>query len=526
MNTLRPRLWSTLVVLLGVTGIGSAGEPDAAAVLDRVRAAVGYEHIAGQGGGMMATGSATVAGIECTTTIMFSGDRACVQRIDGPISTSSAMDGDTIWISDIGGETRRAYNADRATTELGLLILCYGYLGSDRPLKFEVDEAACTPGSIALSFHGSTGPAKGTLLIDRETALPQSWSYDVGAGRTNVTLGDYHELKGVKIPGRVTTMSHGGSSVHLRLDTVSEAPTFVRSPYQFVDGAPNDAAFDAQVSPELEVVKAPTGHLLVHPLINGKDLGWFIFDTGAGNSVLTTAVIKELGLEEFGDVPAKGVGGTSQASFCRPATLTLGPITMNEPLMVGLDLSFLDVHMGRRVAGLIGYNLLARAVTRIDMVAPAISIYDPATYDGSALPWQNLVIDQRIPHIEASFEGHTGLFRLDTGAAQMSVSMHEPAVRRLNLLEGRETKDSKSGGVGGMVSVLRGELAWFDLAGHRTERVRAEFATQATGAFSDPFSLGNIGGVLLRPFVFITDYRRDRIAFVLRPEEKQPAAPK
>lgn len=77
-----------------------------------------------------------------------------------------------------------------------------------------------------------------------------------------------------------------------------------------------------------------------------------------------------------------------------------------------------------------------------------------------------------------------------------------------------------------MVSVLRGELAWFDLAGHRTERVRAEFATQATGAFSDPFSLGNIGGVLLRPFVFITDYRRDRIAFVLRPEEKQPAAPK
>jgi hypothetical protein len=98
----------------------------------------------------------------------------------------------------------------------------------------------------------------------------------------------------------------------------------------------------------------------------------------------------------------------------------------------------------------------------------------------------------------------------------MSVAMHEPAVRELGLLEGRETTDSKSGGVGGFVKVKRGVLAWFELGGVRTEAVRAEFALEAKGALADPYSLGNIGGVLLKPFVLVTDYGGGRIAFVPR----------
>jgi hypothetical protein len=130
--------------------------------------------------------------------------------------------------------------------------------------------------------------------------------------------------------------------------------------------------------------------------------------------------------------------------------------------------------------------------------------------------WETLVIDQRIPHVRAKFEGHEGLFRLDTGVGSGTVSMHEPAVRELKLLEGRETTDAKAGGVGGFESVKSGELAWFEIAGKRMEKVKADFATEAKGAFADPWSLGNIGGGLLRPWVLVTDYTRGRVGFVER----------
>ena len=40
----------------------------------------------------------------------------------------------------------------------------------------------------------------------------------------------------------------------------------------------------ADIPAELEVKLTYTGHLLVHPLIDGQDVGWFVFDTGAGGN--------------------------------------------------------------------------------------------------------------------------------------------------------------------------------------------------------------------------------------------------
>jgi hypothetical protein len=89
-------------------------------------------------------------------------------------------------------------------------------------------------------------------------------------------------------------------------------------------------------------------------------------------------------------------------------------------------------------------------------------------------------------------------------------------VRELAMLEGRETTDARAGGVGGTVAVKRGELAWFELGGRRTGRVMAEFAMEDKGVFGDAYTAGNIGGVLLRPFVLVMDYPRGRIAFVAK----------
>ena len=119
----------------------------------------------------------------------------------------------------------------------------------------------------------------------------------------------------------------------------------------------------------------------------------------------------------------------------------------------------------------------------------------------------------------ARFEGREAPFRLDTGAAGDTVSFHEPAVAEFALLEGRETSGAMAGGVGGMVKMRSGTVTTFAIGGHTFENMPAQFATQRVGAFADPYTAGNIGGVVLGNFRLVLDYPHRRIGFIERETE-------
>src|SRR5262249_30249690 len=108
-------------------------------------------------------------------------------------------------------------------------------------------------------------------------------------------------------------------------------------------------------------------------------------------------------------------------------------------------------------------------------------------------------------------------FRLDTGAEGF-VTIHEPTVRRLDLLVGRQLTDSRLGGVGGLVEAKSRRPSWVELGGVRRGGVPATFGIEATGNFADGQKDGNIGVRLLEPFVLVLDYPHERIAF--RPRGK------
>lgn len=61
------------------------------------------------------------------------------------------------------------------------------------------------------------------------------------------------------------------------------------------------------------------------------------------------------------------------------------------------------------------------------------------------------------------------------------MTRHAPAVERLGLLAGRETRESRSGGVGGSRPSRKGKLAWFELADRRFESPEVEFAGAGEG---------------------------------------------
>lgn len=276
-------------------------------------------------------------------------------------------------------------------------------------------------------------------------------------------------------------------------------------------------AFDPAIAAELEVKRAPTGHLLVRPRINGQEAGWFIFDTGAGIEVISTPHVERLGLTGAGSVEAVGVGGGENAKLVKAGALALGPMTLTDHVMMVSDLAFLTPHLGEEIVGVIGFGVLSRCIAEMDLSEGRVALHAPDEGALQGLAWTDLVLEGRVPAVRAMFEGHEGVFRLDTGS-NGHVTFHQPAVKKWKLIADRELTDTKLGGVGGFVAAKEGTLAWFEIGGLRTEDVPASFAIEAKGTFADTKRDGNIGVELLKPFTLYFDYAGERIAFVKRAE--------
>jgi predicted aspartyl protease len=282
-----------------------------------------------------------------------------------------------------------------------------------------------------------------------------------------------------------------------------------------VVGAPAPHAavvFDPACSSALTVERAPTGHLLVHPWIDGKPAGTWIFDTGAGMCVVSTPRVAELALRAGGRIDAVGIGGAESAATYTAPTLTLGPMTLRDHALLATDLSFLERHLGQPITGVVGYGVLSHCVAELDFVAARIDLHDPATYELAAAQWTELDLAGRTPAVHATFEGHEGLFQIDTGQ-NSAVVCQWATVAELGLHERDGLREASVRGVGGQIAAKAGTLAWFEFGGVRQENVDALFLLEAKGSRADTRRAGAIGAALLRPFVLITDYRNARIAF-------------
>lgn len=273
-------------------------------------------------------------------------------------------------------------------------------------------------------------------------------------------------------------------------------------------------------SPErLEVRRAKTGQLLVHPKIDGQSLGWFVFDTGTGGTVIHAAVAARLKLKRLSSVGVVTAFASSQASLNQANSLELGPVVIDKPFLVTMDLGFLQGMVGKDVVGLIGYDLLSRCVAQVNLSESSIQLYDPRTYRLTSGRWEKLVFDSDIPIVKGKFDRGEGLFRIDVGATGLAgnVVFHSPTVTDLKLLEGRKVKDIQLA----MKRAAQGKIAWFELGGHRFGNPNAVFALDANGPFGDAYTTGNVGVNLLRAFRIVLDYPHERVALVSSRQSKK-----
>jgi len=296
------------------------------------------------------------------------------------------------------------------------------------------------------------------------------------------------------------------------------APAFAQTTGPSAETAPPEPkhiSLTGALPAELKCHKAISGHLMVSPLINGQQLGEFIFDTGAGMTCLDAQIVKKLDLPEAGETVAKGSGGSQATKFRAIKSLALGPVLIEDSAVVELDLRMIGLAMRAALNGIIGYECFLGAIYEIDLANSKVVVHDPKKFQlPEGAQWQKLVIQDRRPYVEAKIENNEpGLYLIDTGA-NGAITVHAPAVKKLKLLEGRKTDQSGFGGVGGIRAARKGSVESFTVCGNTLRNVDTTFSQAEKGALAEDTSQGTIGLELLNQFRVIVDYSGGRVALI------------
>lgn len=400
-----------------------------------------------------------------------------------------------------------------------------GYWASaDAPLDISV--AGETDDAVMLALQLRGGNVKATVEIDRKTWLPTRLSVPYDRGPFVMQLSDVQRVRGMAIAGRVRT-EYADSKSESRLTFAAPVPN---------DGAlllrtlprPIGTSFDRTASAQVPVVRGPAesdgrpGHAFVRPLVDGRDVGPFHFDTGAPSMSIDVRIADELGMAVVGEAEAVGADGVVRKVTVRQGkSFALGPILIENPLFLAEDMSRMSAPAGERRAGFCGYPLFVRAVFEFADGGKAIAVHDPATYALDGGEWLDMAVRTLTPSIMATVNGrHRGRFLVDTG-------VHGAVTLNAAFAEGVRTLDTpreeSMSGSGGTTRVRTATLPSFAFAGFRSTAVPVIIRIAGQGSEATGVD-GVIGRLLMEGKTVIFDYGRQRIAVALRNNQPRRAS--
>jgi hypothetical protein len=510
--------------------VAPVAAPAATASLDEVlakaRASTHVESFRRSGKDLVIDGTQTVTSVAGKWSCRVAADGRVASRFESRLGDRNGFDGRTTWRVDPSGmpSTQQFESREHALLVLGLNFGTWCLDGGPVvPVRLEPSRDAAT---TTLVVRARDGVLECALDLDAATALPKRLLWTTGRAKETHRWSDWRAEGegGLVVAHEYDTDDEGeGSRLtihHAELAAPADAATFAPPTLR-----PSDTTFDASAPSRVAGRLTFTRHLLVKAKVDGRDLDWFVFDSGAGASILSPKVAKDLGLDPFGEFWVAGAGASRQKGhFFEASQFTVGPATIAKPRFAELDLSGLETAFNVKLSGICGYDLLQRVVAVVDMESGAIDLFDPAKFARDGVTWRPLTLHGNHAHVRCTFDHdgeEEGVFRLDTGAPGVGVIFHSPFVKSMKLLEGRDTQPFNGlAGVGGQASARIGELAWFEVGGVTIDAPQVVFSTDDQGALADPWTAGTVGGRFLERFDLIFDYPHDRVGFVPHQEPK------
>ena len=264
--------------------------------------------------------------------------------------------------------------------------------------------------------------------------------------------------------------------------------------------------------------------------INGSKPLDFILDTGASTSVISDSRAKDLGLKLEGKTDATTQGGSIEASFVKGVSLNLSGIEFPAMTLAAIRLSGLEAGLGRKIDGILGYEIFNRFVVEIDYVSKVVTFYEPEVYKysgrGEIIP---ISIEDNTPFVTGRIAGPKlikGNFLIDTGAPGI-LNIAGPFAAKHQLLDSVPHTISITSGalLAGRSTGKIGRLKSFQMGRLVIENPLVNFSQDTAGSEGDEASTeygGLIGGEILRRFKLIIDYSRKQIILETNRSHSEP----
>ena len=365
-------------------------------------------------------------------------------------------------------------------------------------------------------------PGRGSveLWLDAVNALPRRLVLK-GSPDLVVTLADYRDVQGVKLPGTMRASTGVLRYDHVTsLDKAEFDPAVTGNPFEAPAPAPPDYHF-APGETRSTSLMVPTGDaFLIDVTINGKGPYRFALDTGASNAI-DTDLAAELGLPVSGALSATGAGELPvDIGLTRAAQVEIGDVALTDQLFRVLPLSRIVAGDRPAYRGLLGYEFFDRFVVRLDQDRHEVVLSEPQgwSFRGTGVSPVHFQFHGRMPAVDGQIDLVPGRFTLDTGQAN-SLTLYRPFMLRTGIQRKYVPKLSAivGEGVGGPIraEVARGQKL---VLGETVVSGPVVFLSQQkTGAFSDPDLAGNIGGGVFLRFSTTFDYARRQVWFERTP---------
>ena len=429
----------------------------------------------------------------------------------GEMAQITGYDGTHTWGHDPSGNVRTLQDGNEKSELLFYWFLSSYWLSPDNDMSLAVSPQDTTGDMVGIHIDAGHG-VEGIVLIDRTTWLPQSLKTTQYGRDMIVNIGWGERLGDRALPKRLVMIDGGRTKIKwdiTRIESLEEAPSYAKP------GDTIRVVFDRAIEPKLRVMKASGGHLWVRPLINGRDMGWFLFDTGADATIIDERIARELDLPRIGELDSTGIGGRTKSVMHTVESLQLGGVRVENIPVYARNLTSKNRSMGTDVAGILGNDLLSQGIIVYDELDVAIEFHVPDMYELPDAQWQDMPVHNGKPAVHLEYEGHTGLFVIDTGAPGRLI-IGPQAIDRYKLLEGRQTRSSAAFGSGGSVAARTGTVDYVLWGGERFENVPARFITQNQGSGADVQRDGIVGANLIRRFIVVFDIEGERIAYLDR----------
>lgn len=239
----------------------------------------------------------------------------------------------------------------------------------------------------------------------------------------------------------------------------------------------------------------------------------FIFDTGAGTTVINQSASEALGLTRSRRVQTSGAAGSFDVDVIRDVQLSVAGLDLGKFKVQSSDLSHLERAIGRKIDGIIGFHLLKRQVVALDYDAMVLRIY-PSSYRyverGARIPLQRKKLARARTTITLpDGEGITAKFVLDTGAG-IAAGFSAPYIRKHQLIDRLQAahRSRPRGYSGARPTVRHARLPKLLLSDFVFTDVPVSLYDVRAGFFAERGQAGVIGNALLKRFNIVFDYPR------------------